>query len=194
MGTNPFFEKPFFSDSTLRTIMFASKSDIPKEVLDSFTSFQKVVDTNFESINSEIHLAKTKGRYTDESGQEQKVSTKQVDPPIQIYAPTNSIKQRLKTRGIISKKGKPLAFNPIIRESDEVIINWYASLAKGIVNYQIRWSMYHTLAKKHKMSLRKLFNKYGQEFKHKEGLRNIFPLKSNIAGLKKNFPIKDSPS
>merc|ERR1712224_590700 len=157
----------------------------PKEVLDSFTSFQKAVDTNFESINSEIHLAKTRGKYTDESGQEQKVSTKQVDLPIQIYAPTNSIKQRLKTRGIISKKGKPLAFNPIIRESDEVIINWYASLAKGIltysscadnfykiksiVNYQIRWSMYHTLAKKHKMSLRKLFNKYGQEFKHKEG-------------------------
>ena len=69
-STNPFFEKPFFSDSTLKTIMFASKSDIPKDVLDSFTSFQKAVDVNLESINSEIHLAKTKGKYTDESGQE----------------------------------------------------------------------------------------------------------------------------
>ena len=45
--------------------------------------------------------------------------------------------------------------------------------------------MYHTLAKRHKMSLRKLFSKYGQEFEHKEDLHNIFPLKSSIASLKK---------
>jgi hypothetical protein len=37
--------------------------------------------------------------------------------------------------------------------------------------------MYHTLAKKHKMSLRELFSIYGQEFEHKENLQNIFPFK-----------------
>jgi DNA polymerase elongation subunit (family B) len=61
------------------------------------------------------------------------VITKQVDLPIQIYAPTDKIKKRLKNRGIISKKGKPLAFNPIIRESDETILSWYASLARGFL-------------------------------------------------------------
>ena len=209
-STNPLFEKPFFSDSTLKTIMFTSKSDVPKDVLDSFTLFQTAVDANFESINSEIHLAKTKGKFTDESGKEQNVSTKQVDLPIEVYAPTDSIKQRLKTTGIISKKGKPMAFSSITQESDEVVVSWYASLSrsilsyyscadnfykvKSIVNYQIRWSIYHTLAKKHKISLRKLFSKYGQEFELKEDLRNIFPLKSRIAALKKTFRVKDSPS
>ena len=59
-----------------------------------------------------------------------------------------------------------MAFSSIIQESDEVVVSWYASLArsilsyysyadnfykvKSIVNYQIRWSIYHTLAKKHK--------------------------------------------
>jgi group II intron reverse transcriptase/maturase len=206
-STNPFFEKPFFSDSTLKTIMFASKSDIPKDVLDSFISFQKAIDSNLKVTNFEIHLAKVRGKFTDDLGQEQKVVTKQVDLPIQIYAPTDYIKQRLKTRGIISKKGKPLAFNPIIRESDKTIISWYASLARGllsyyscadnfykvksIVNYQIRWSMYHTLAKKHKMSLHKIFSNYGQEFERKEDLCGIFPLKSSVASLKKNFRVKD---
>lgn len=209
-SANPFFEKPFFSDSTLRSIMFADKSDIPEDVLNNFTSLQKSIDSNLETIRSEIHLAKTQGKFTDESGQEQKVVTQQVDLLIQIYAPTDNIKQRLKDRGVISKKGKPVAFNYMIGESDETIISWYASLARGflsgyscadnfykvksIINYQIRWSMYHTLAKKHKMSLRKLFSTYGQEFEHKSDLQDIFPSKSKIASTKKAFLLKDLPS
>jgi group II intron reverse transcriptase/maturase len=209
-STNSFFEKPFFSDSTVRTMMFANKSDIPQDILEKFTSLQEAIDSNFKIVNSEIHLAKTQGKFTDELGKEQKVVTKQVDLPIQIYAPTARIKQRLKNRGIISKKGKPLAFNPIIRESDKTIISWYASLARGfltyyscadnfykvksIINYQIRWSMFHTLAKKHKMSFRQLFINYGQEFERKDDLRSIFPLKSKVASTKKSFLLKDLPS
>ncbi len=98
----------------------------------------------------------------------------------------------------------------MIGESDETIISWYASLARGflscyscadnfykvksIINYQIRWSMYHTLAKKHKMSLRKLFSIYGQEFEHKSDLQDIFPSKPKIASTKKAFLLKDLPS
>jgi hypothetical protein len=209
-SANPFFEKPFFSDSTIRTIMFANKSDIPQDILEKFTSLQTVIDSNFKTVNSEIHLAKTKGKFTDEMGNEQKVTTKQVDLPIQIYAPTDIIKQRLKERGIVSKKGKSLAFNPILKESYKTIIAWYTSLARGlltyyscadnfykiksIVNYQVRWSIYHTLAKKHKMSLRELFNNYGQEFEQKDELQGIFPLKSDIASTKKAFLLKDIPT
>jgi hypothetical protein len=94
----------------------------------------------------------------------------------------------------------------MVGESDETIISWYASLARGfltyyscadnfykvksIINYQIRWSMYHTLAKKHKMSLRKLFSIYGQEFEHKDYLQNIFPSKSEIASTKKSLSVE----
>lgn len=209
-STSPFFEKPFFSDSTLKTLMYANNSNIPQDVRDSFTSFRKAVESNLETVNTKIHLAKTKGKFIDESNQEQKVSTKQVDLPIQIYAPTDLMKQRLKDRKLISKKGKSLAFGPILKESDHVIISWYASLARGmltyyscadnfykvksIVNYQIRWSMYHTLAKKHKMSLRQLFANYGPEFEFEEDLHGIFPLKTQIAGTKKAFLVKASLS
>ena len=209
-SVNPFFEKSFFSDSTLRSIMFANKSYIPKDVLNNFTSFQKSIDSNLEIIRSEIHLAKTQGKFTDELGQEKKVVTKQVDLFIQIYAPTDKIKQCLKDKCVISKKGKPIAFNYMTGESDKTIIEWYASLArsfisyyscadnfykvKSIINYQIRWSMYHTIAKKHKMSLRKLFSVYGQEFEYRSDLRNIFPSKSKIASIKKVFLLKDLSS
>jgi hypothetical protein len=190
--------------------MFTNKSIIPKDILNSFTSFKKAIDSNLKTLNSEIHLARVRGKFTDESGKERKVIKKQVDLPIQIYAPTDIIKKRLKNRGIISKKGKPIAFNLMVGESDETILSWYASLArdyltyysyadnfykvKSIINYQIRWSMYHTLAKKHKMSLCKLFNIYGQEFEQKDNLQNIFPLNSEIASTKKAFRIKDSSS
>lgn len=50
------------------------------------------------------------------------------------------------------------------------------------------------LSKKHKISLRKLFSIYGQEFEHKDNLQNIFPSKSEIASTKKAFRLKDSPS
>lgn len=54
---NPFVEKTFFAGSTLRTIMFANKSVIPKNILDSFQSFQKAVDSSLETVKSEIRLA-----------------------------------------------------------------------------------------------------------------------------------------
>jgi hypothetical protein len=61
--------------------MFANKSDIPKNVLDSFTFLQEAVVFSFETVNTEIYLAKTKGKFIDESDKEQKVITKQVDLP-----------------------------------------------------------------------------------------------------------------
>jgi hypothetical protein len=54
--------------------------------------------------------------------------------------------------------------------------------------------MFHTLVKKHKMSLAQLFKKYGQEFECKKKLHGIFPLKSSIASTKKTFLLKDLPS
>jgi hypothetical protein len=92
-STNLFFEKPFFSSSTLKTIMFANKFDIPKDVLNTFIAFQKAIDSNLKTFNAEIHLAKTKEKFIDESGKKQKVITKHTDYSIQIYAPTDKIKQ-----------------------------------------------------------------------------------------------------
>ena len=200
------FDKPFFSDMTVKTIMHTNKSDIPKEVLDTFNAFKQAIESNLETVNNEI----TKSKFVNESGKEQKVVTRQNNLPIQIYAPTDLIKQRLKTRGIITKKGKPQAFNPMLNETDSTILQWYSSMARGIlnyyqcadnfykvksiINYQIRWSIYHTLAKKHKTTIRNLFIKHGDDFKLDKELQDIFPSKANVASEKKAFRIKQSVS
>lgn len=61
--------------------------------------------------------------------------TKKATLFIQIYAPTIDIKQSLKDKGILSKKGKPLAFNLISKESDKTIVSWYAFLAQRFLTY-----------------------------------------------------------
>lgn len=48
------------------------------------------IDSSFKTVNSEIHLAKTKGKFIDELGNEQKVITKQIDLSIQIYSSTDT--------------------------------------------------------------------------------------------------------
>ena len=50
--------------------------------------------------------------------------------------------------------------------------------------------MYHTLAKKHKTSIRKLIEEYGDSFRLKKDLHGIFPSKSQIASTKKAFLIR----
>lgn len=201
-----FKNKTFFSESTLKTILYANKFDIPKKILNSFYAFNQTVKTNLECVNKEISNAKIKWKFINESRQENKIITKQTDLLIQIYAPSEIIKQKLKTKGIISKKGKPQALNFMIQETDSNIFNWYSFLAKGIINYyrcadnfhkvkgiinyQIKWSIYHTLAKKYKTSIRKLINKYGDDFRLNANFQNIFPSKFQIAGIKKTFLIK----
>ena len=44
--TNSFFEKPLFSDSRLKRIIFVNKSDIFQDILEKFTSLQEAVDSN----------------------------------------------------------------------------------------------------------------------------------------------------
>jgi hypothetical protein len=186
--------------------MHANKSNIPKEILDTFNSFKQAIESNLKTINNEISDAKTKGKFVNEFKKEQKVVTRQHDLPIQIYAPTDLIKQKLKTSGIISKKGKPQAINLLSCETDFTILQWYSFLAKrilnyyrcadnfykikNIVNYQIRWSVYYTLAKKHKITLRKLFIKYGYDFIVNKKLQGIFRSKTDVAGTKKAFLLK----
>ena len=199
-----FFAKLFFPDLTIKTKIlesFANDSNIFK----NFISFQEAVGYKFKFLNANAFFVEI----NDKLNKEKKGVVSQADFFIQIYAPADTIKHRLKYKGVISKKGKPLAFNFMTQESDKTIITWYASLArslltyyscvnnfykiKSIVNYQIKWSMYNTLAKKHKISLRRLLFSYGQEFERKAELYNIFPLKSYVATIKKSFLLKMWP-
>lgn len=108
--------------------------------------------------------------------------------PIQIKAPMKKILQRLRDRGIISRRRPwPTHVACLTNVSDEDIVNWFAGVAisplshhrccdnlyqvRTIVDYQIRWSAVFTPAHKHKSSARKIIPKYSKDshIANKEG-------------------------
>lgn len=107
--------------------------------------------------------------------------------PIQINADVNKIYKYLIKASIINKKRKPISKASIIKFKPFLIIFYFKKvvndllfyfrcadnfyIVKIIVNYFIRYSFLHTLAHKHKCSLRVVFLIYGQEIKT-ESLKN----------------------
>jgi hypothetical protein len=100
--------------------------------------------------------------------------------PIQIKAPVRKILQRLRNRGIISRRRPwPTHVACLTNVSDEDIVNWFAGVAisplshhrccdnlyqvRTIVDYQIRRSAISTPAHKHKSSARKIIPKYSKD-------------------------------
>lgn len=60
---------------------------------------------------------------------------------------------------------------------------------KRIINYTLRWALYHTLANKHKCTIKQLVNKYGPELQNEESTKGCFPTKVEIASMRKKFMI-----
>ena len=100
--------------------------------------------------------------------------------PIQIKAPVRKILQRLRDRGIISRRRPwPTHVACLTNVSDEDIVNRFAGVAisplshhrccdnlyqvRTIVDYQIRRSAISTPAHKHKSSARKIIPKYSKD-------------------------------
>jgi hypothetical protein len=96
--------------------------------------------------------------------------------PIQITAPLEEIRAKLRQRGLISKANEPVALRRFFNEPDYRIVHWYALVGRGLleyyrccgnlykikdyVHYMVRWSAIHTLAGKHKSSAKKIIAKY----------------------------------
>jgi Type II intron maturase len=95
---------------------------------------------------------------------------------LRLSAPVNTILQQLREGGIITrKKARPAHVAPLSNASDEAIVQYFARIARGLLNYyrccdnlsrvkaivdyQIRWSALFTLANKHKTSAREIIQK-----------------------------------
>lgn len=95
---------------------------------------------------------------------------------LQIEAPLKDLRDKLRLRGIISKANKPTSMSLMIWLSDEVIVQWFAGVGRGLLNYycccnnfykvkdyvdyMVRWSAIHTLALKHRLSCKKVIVKW----------------------------------
>jgi group II intron reverse transcriptase/maturase len=125
---------------------------------------------------------------------------------IQIKANMKQIVSKYFTRGLVNKIGKPIALRRMIWEEPSVIIKYYNSIAYGLlsyfrccdnfyriksfVNYQLRWSLLHTLAAKHKTTIRKiLIDKYiDLSLKIDNKVIQFIPLHV-VNGMRKDFLI-----
>lgn len=63
-----------------------------------------------------------------------------------------------------------------------------------MINYQLRWSLFYTLANKHKVSVCQIIKVYGESLERKIDTKNLFPTKSIIFAFPKKFRLNKSLS
>nr|YP_004927697.1 hypothetical protein TrlaMp49 [Treubia lacunosa]AEH99744.1 hypothetical protein TrlaMp49 [Treubia lacunosa] len=128
---------------------------------------------------------------------------------IQIYAPLSRILDKLRARGIINAEGRPTSVPVLATQDDVTIMQWYGSVAHGLlsyyrccdnfskvkkmVDYQLRWSCLHTLS--HKMKAKgvgKVIDKYTHELRVEtaKGPRVYFPTPTELRIMGKQFLVK----
>nr|YP_010704313.1 maturase [Huperzia crispata]WCP18589.1 maturase [Huperzia crispata] len=146
-------------------------SNVPSDIQQAVSRLDESLSVWMSSLETpRAHNKGRKGQQQEGGGwHEQTGSFSKLS--IRIQAPTKKILQRLRDRGIISqRKARPTHVARLTNVSDGDIVNWFASIAIGllsyyrccdnlyqvraIVDYQIRWSAIFTLAHKHKSSAR----------------------------------------
>lgn len=105
-----------------------------------------------------------------------------------ILVPKELLKERLIKNGFANMNGFPRSCNKFIFLPDHEIINRYNHVVRGIMNfynmaenrsdlgetiYILEYSLAHTLAAKHRSSISKIWEKYGNPFKCKVKNREI---------------------
>lgn len=128
---------------------------------------------------------------------------------IKVYANVKNIMEKFKEQGIVNKKWRPICFKKICSQEDYRIISQIATKAyalmyfyscvdnlwhvKKLVNYTLRYSLAATLARKFKISLKKIFQIYGKDlsvrikFKGKVVKIASFPSKCIVDSFKYGF-------
>lgn len=128
---------------------------------------------------------------------------------IKVHINAKHIMEKLREQGIVNKRYCPICFKRICSFEDYNIINKIATKAyalmhfyscvnnlwyvKKLVNYILRYSLASTLARKFKVSLKKIFQIYGKDLSVRIKFRGktlkvaSFPSKSKVDSLKYEF-------
>ena len=135
-------------------------------------------------------------------------STKSLPP--RILAPLDHIRDQLRRRGIVEDKNfRPTASKRMLNHEDSIIVNYFRAIAQGLLSYyrccdnfhkvkriatyHIRWAALHTLANKHKLTVKNAIYCYTlnlvirQEFNGQVIIVAKFPSKKDIAIMRKKF-------
>lgn len=128
--------------------------------------------------------------------------------PPQINADTSQIYKNLEENSIINNRKRPVARSSLLMSDPYLIISYYNSVAYGllsyfrcsdnlntikkIVTYHLRYSLLHTLAKKHKSSISKILESYGKQisFKSPNGHDISFINSVEVTNINKEYLVK----
>jgi hypothetical protein len=165
--------------------------------MEKFWDFQNEVEKEYRTNAKTKKDQSGSKETTEEGGAKQRVALR-----IQIKAPVEKIRKKLRQRGVISKKGSPSSVRCLTPQDESEIIRWYGHIAHGLlsyyrccdnnanvkkmVDYHLRWSCFHTLAEKLKTSLNKIIMIYSKDlvFENKGKKREYFPSSNYIRNLK----------
>lgn len=139
------------------------------------TQYAKFLGHYIRAATLRQHIA-TRRRSKD--GQYQNIRKSTSKP--KILVPINDLKEKLIQKGFANVEGKPKYIGKFIGLSDYEIINRYNYVLRGLMTfynmsenrsrlgeliYIIEFSLANTLGAKHKLSLAKVFQKYGKPFR-----------------------------
>lgn len=170
--------RKIFRDFTLKTLINIDPKVFSLTLIKAYHRFLSELNNESEEILDKRHAMKSTGINTNTK---KKVVITKINLPIQIYAPIKEIQNKLRKKGMICKQGKPKVVYSLQNQTDKKIMKWFVKLGQGqlnyyhgannfsrvkrIVNYFMRWSAFHTLAKKYKCSLKQIITKVGFYFK-----------------------------
>ena len=130
--------------------------------------------------------------------------------PPRLLAPLDHIRDQLRRRGIVEDQNfRPTALKRMLNHEDFSIVNYFRAIAHGLLSYyrccdnfhkvkriatyHIRWSAILTLANKHKLTAKKVINRYTLDLIIKQEVNGQviivakFPSNQEIATMSRKF-------
>nr|YP_009720767.1 putative type II intron maturase [Ostreobium quekettii]QGQ61979.1 putative type II intron maturase [Ostreobium quekettii] len=206
---------PQIGGSTVSQLLTAEKAlfssiiwkGLPQEIKRKHVEFISLLDHHSYGYNrlKMSTLSGTRSGCTASSS-----STKSLPPRIRILAPIDHIRDQLRRRGIVEDKNfRPTASKRMLNHEDSIIVNYFRVIAQGLLSYyrccdnfhkvkriatyHLRWAALHTLANKHKLTVKNAIYCYTlnlvirQEFNGQVIIVAKFPSKKDIAIMRKKF-------
>lgn len=182
-------------------------ANLPPKILAKFEEFQETVDNELNPVKSGLTVGNARTESPAPTAEADQGTAKQRTAlRIQIQAPVDKIRSKLRDRGIVSKEGGPTAVRSLCSQEESVIVRWYGHVAHGLlayyrccdnlhvikrfVDYHLRWSCLHTISTKFKSTLANTISKYSKDLlvDEKKGKPySPFPSTDYIRALRKEF-------
>ena len=184
---------------------------LPKEIKRKHVELISLLDDHFCNIGLKFcnRLNKAQPQLSaTRSGSTSMYSPKSRPP--RLLAPLDHIRDQLRRRGIVEDQNfRPTALKRMLNHEDFSIVNYFRAIAHGLLSYyrccdnfhkvkriatyQIRWSAIFTLANKHKLTAKKVINRYTMDLIIKQEVNGQaiivakFPSKKEIAIMSRKF-------